>query len=66
MYGVRQCTRNVTLRRVRAAILWWKIKKCVIFCVFIGLGTQHAMRMRMRHIVVYVLPGCKISFRIIS
>jgi hypothetical protein len=33
-------------------------------CAFVALGIQHAMRMR--HIVICVLPGSKIFFHIVS
>jgi hypothetical protein len=33
-------------------------------CVFVGLGIQHAMRMR--HIVIYGLPRSETFFQIIS
>jgi uncharacterized protein (UPF0218 family) len=33
-------------------------------CIFVALGSQHAMRMR--HIVIYGLPGSAMFFHIIS
>ena len=62
----RQCTYNVTLRRVRAAIV--VVKKTLsiaqTMCVFVALGIWHAVRMR--RIVVCGLPGYTIFFHIVS
>jgi len=48
----RQCTYNVTLRRVRATIV--AVKKAISItyseCVSLALGIQHATRMR--HIIL--------------
>ena len=51
-----------TLRRVRANIVELSIAKPE--CVFVALGTQHAMRMR--HDVFCVLLRSTIFFHIIS
>jgi hypothetical protein len=60
-----QCTYNVTLRRVRAAIVGVE-KQCVTYsvCLPVALGTQHGRRMR--HIVICALSGPIIFFHIIS
>ena len=68
----RQCTYNVTLRRVRAATVGvekqWVlhiVSVCVCVCVCLYLSIQHAMRMR--RIVICGLPRSTIfCFQIIS
>jgi len=37
---------------------------CTDMSVFVALVIQHAKRMR--HIVIYGMPGCKVFFHIIS
>jgi hypothetical protein len=61
----KQCTHNVTLRRVRATIVVVE-KQYYIFCVcvFVALGIQRAILMR--HIVIYGLSRSTIFFHIIS
>jgi hypothetical protein len=59
------CTYILTLGRVCASIIalekqWVLHNVCV--CVFVALGIQHAMRMR--HIVICGLPGCKYFYRL--
>jgi hypothetical protein len=45
-------------------LLQWKNQKITYCeCVFVALGIQHAMRMS--HIVICGLPGCKIFLNII-
>ena len=62
----RQRTYNVTLRRVRATTV--TVEKSISVtqpeCVFVALGTQHAMRMR--HIVICGPPRSKMFSHIIS
>ena len=57
---------NVRLRRVRATIVAVEKSLSIIYseCEFVALGIQHEMRMR--HIVIYCLPGCTVFFFIIS
>ena len=53
-----QCTYNVTFRRVRATIVvvekQWVLHNLSL-CVFVALGIQHAMRVRL--IVIVVCPA---------
>ena len=60
----RQCTYNVTLRRVRATIVvvekQWILH---ILSVYVALDIEHAVHMC--HIVICGLPRSKIFFRII-
>jgi hypothetical protein len=62
----RQCTYNITLRRIRATIV--TVKKAVTItyseCVYVVLGIQHAMCIR--HIAMCGLSGSTIFFHIIS
>jgi hypothetical protein len=58
-----QYTYNVTLRRFRAPnVAVEKKYVCHSECMFIGLLIQHAMRMR--HIVICGLSGCKEFFHV--
>jgi len=54
-------TYNITLRRVRAAIVA-VAKQCATYCgsVFVALGIQHAMRMC--RIIACGLSGCTTFF----
>ena len=62
----RQCTYNITLRRVRVTIV--AVEKTVSItysgCVTLALVIRYAVRMR--HIVFRDVPGSTIFFRIIS
>jgi len=61
----RQCTYNVTLRRVRATIAALEKQYVLhILNVFVALGFQNAMRMR--HIVISGLPSSTKFIHIIS
>ena len=62
----RQCTYNVTLRRLRSTIFCSEKAISITYseCVFVALVTQYAMRMQ--NIVICGLPGCEIFFHIIS
>jgi len=54
----RQCTDNVTLRRVRATTVVAEKTTSITYseCVSVALGIQHAKHMR--RIVMYGLSGC--------
>ena len=62
----RQCTYNVTLRRVRATI--GAVEKAMYIayseCVCLALGAQHEMRIR--HIFICGLSGAAMIFHIFS
>jgi len=47
-YQDRQCTYNVTLRRVRPTVVAMEkqLSNTYCECAFVALGIQHAMRMR--------------------
>jgi len=62
----RQCTYNVTLRRVRATNVAMEKVMSTIYteCVFLALGIKHAMRMR--RIFVCGLSGSTVFFHLIS
>jgi hypothetical protein len=62
----RQCTDDVILRRVRAALVAVEKSVSIAYseCVFVALVIQHAIRMR--HIVICGLPGSAVYFHIIS
>ena len=62
----RQYQYNVTLRRVLANHCCSGTSMSITqpVCVFVALDIQHAMRMR--HIVICVLPRCIIIFHVIS
>jgi len=49
---------------VQLLLQWKTIRTAYSECVHVALGIQHAMRMR--HIVIYDLPGSTIFFQIIS
>ena len=57
---------NVTLRRVHATV--FAVEKAINItyseCMFITLGSQHAMRVR--HIVICGLSGCTVFSHVIS
>jgi hypothetical protein len=61
----RQCTYNVTLRRLSCNHCCNRKPICITYCecVFVALGIQQAMRMR--HIVFCGMPGSTIFFHII-
>jgi hypothetical protein len=61
----RQCTYNVTIRRVRATIVAVKMQMSITYCeyVFVALDVGHSMRVR--HIFICGLSVCTI-FHIIS
>jgi len=63
----RQFTYKLKLRHVRANIVAVKNNKdyifCVCVCVFVALGTQHAIRLR--RTVFCGLTACTIFFRIV-
>ena len=60
----RQCTYNVTLRRVRATNCCRKSNKYYIFLVCV-CSLSYPTCKRMRHIVICGLPGSTIFFHII-
>jgi len=53
------------MRRVRVTIVAVEKQKIITYsvCVFVALGICHATRMR--HIVIYGVPHCKIFLHII-
>jgi hypothetical protein len=68
----KQCTYNITLRRIRTTIIvvekQWVLHNlsvcvCVCVCVFVALIIQHAFRMR--YTVICGLPPSTIFFHII-
>jgi hypothetical protein len=61
----RQCTNNITLRRVRAIIVAVQ-NQSIAYSegVFLALGIQHPMRMP--HIAICGLSGSTIFFTIIA
>jgi len=65
----RQCTYNVTLRRVRATIVAvakqyaiYIVCVCVCVCVCVALVIRHVLR----HIVICCLPRSTVFFHLIS
>jgi hypothetical protein len=57
----RQCTYNVTLRRVRATTVTKEISITYSECVFLALGIQRALGMRC--ILVCGLPSSTVSHK---
>jgi hypothetical protein len=57
----RQCTYNVTIRRILATIVAVEMQMSITYSVsvFVALDIGHSMRMR--HILISGLSGCKIS-----
>jgi hypothetical protein len=65
----RQCTCNVTLRRVRAAVVLVEKQKVlpilsVCVCVCVALDTQHAVHMQ--HAAICGMPGFTVFLHLIS
>ena len=60
----RQCAYNVILRRVRATFDAEEKRITYSECVFVALGTQHAISVR--HIVTCCLSGSTVVFHITS
>jgi len=59
-----ECTHSVTMTCFRVTTVVVEMSITQPKCVFVALGTQHAMRMR--HIVMCGLPRCTKVFHIIS